>query len=133
MLYAHCCPRSCSYAYVEFADKDAVANAMVLNGTSFKDRVIKVIPKRTNVPAHQLHRGGGRGRGGYYRGGRGGYGGYYAPRGGYHRGGTGRAGAVTSLRLFSRPLPLMQAASEGAFEVGHVAEGADNNHGCDKA
>ncbi|KAF9160738.1 cytoplasmic RNA-binding protein [Actinomortierella ambigua] len=65
------------YAYVEFADPSSVANAMVLNESLFRNRLIKVIPKRTNIPGMSAR---GRGRGG---GGGGGY------RGGYRGGGGG--------------------------------------------
>ncbi|KAK3820046.1 MAG: hypothetical protein J3Q66DRAFT_377621 [Benniella sp.] len=69
------------YAYVEFADPSSVANAMVLNESLFRARLIKVTPKRTNVPG-MAARGRGRGRGS--RGGFGGgaYGGYPPARGG---------------------------------------------------
>ncbi|KAL6049918.1 hypothetical protein QOT17_018636 [Balamuthia mandrillaris] len=51
------------YAYVEFAEMEAVTNAMELNETMFRNRQIKVCPKRTNVPG--VTRGGYRGRGAY--------------------------------------------------------------------
>ena len=54
------------FAYVEFADQAAVDNAVVLNDSLFKGRIIKVTAKRTNVPGMKR----GRGRGGF-RGGRG--------------------------------------------------------------
>ncbi|ORZ27858.1 hypothetical protein BCR41DRAFT_299149, partial [Lobosporangium transversale] len=65
------------YAYVEFADPSSVANAMVLNESLFRSRLIKVTPKRTNVPG-MAARGRGRGRGAYRGGfaGHGAYGGY---------------------------------------------------------
>ncbi|KAJ3332717.1 cytoplasmic RNA-binding protein [Blyttiomyces sp. JEL0837] len=69
------------FAYVEFADPSVVSNALALNESLFKGRLIKVTAKRTNVPTFM--RGGargGRGRAGY----RGGY------RGGFDRGGYGR-------------------------------------------
>jgi len=67
------------FAYVEFSDKDSVANATLLNETLFKGRQLKVISKRTNVPGMGAYppRGGGGFR---YRGG-GGYRPFYAPRG----------------------------------------------------
>ena len=90
------------YAYIEFKDVGSVENALILNDTEFKNRTLKVAPKRTNLPGFNRGRGG-RGRG---RGGRGGFGGGYdegagaggygpirgrgrgrgrgAPRGGYH-------------------------------------------------
>eukprot|EP01118_Nematostelium_gracile_P016290 TRINITY_DN6708_c0_g1_i1.p1 TRINITY_DN6708_c0_g1~~TRINITY_DN6708_c0_g1_i1.p1 ORF type:complete len:182 (+),score=64.91 TRINITY_DN6708_c0_g1_i1:132-677(+) len=67
------------FAYVEFAEKDSVANAVLLNETLFKGRQLKVIPKRTNVPGMNRGRGG---RGGFYRP-------YYPTRG---RGFRGRRG-----------------------------------------
>ncbi|EPQ30843.1 uncharacterized protein PFL1_01741 [Pseudozyma flocculosa PF-1] len=50
------------YAYVEFADPSLVANAMVLNESLFRGRLIKVTAKRTNLPG-MAARGRGRGRG----------------------------------------------------------------------
>ncbi len=67
------------YAYVEFAEPNLVAQALVMNDTEFRGRSLKVIPKRTNIPG--MNRGRGRGRG---RGFRGGY------RGGYRARGRGR-------------------------------------------
>eukprot|EP01117_Protostelium_nocturnum_P014399 TRINITY_DN5478_c0_g1_i1.p1 TRINITY_DN5478_c0_g1~~TRINITY_DN5478_c0_g1_i1.p1 ORF type:complete len:184 (+),score=84.30 TRINITY_DN5478_c0_g1_i1:63-614(+) len=64
------------FAYLEFADKDSVANAVLLNETLFKGRQIKVAPKRTNLPGMAAR---GRGRGGagafrpYFPRGRGGF------------------------------------------------------------
>ncbi|CAL8463335.1 g2869 [Coccomyxa elongata] len=77
------------YAYIEFLEADAVANALLLDSSELHGRQLKVLPKRTNVPGLKVRgrgrgafrgsfRGGFRGRGGYYGGG-GGYG--YAPRG----------------------------------------------------
>lgn len=85
--------RSKGFAYVEFEQVDAIANAMILDDTEFKGRQIKITPKRTNVPGYHRGRGGyggGRGRGGgrrrryhdpyaYDGGGGGGYGGGYGP------------------------------------------------------
>jgi len=67
------------YAYVEFADSSFVGAASALNDSMFRGRLIKVTPKRTNVPSFIL-RGGARGG---HRGGRGPY------RGGYRGGGHG--------------------------------------------
>jgi polyadenylate-binding protein 2 len=71
------------FAYIEFAEASLVPNALMLNESAFKGRVLKVISKRTNVPGMN-YRGRGRGRG--FRGGfrgrrpfRGGRRGYYAP------------------------------------------------------
>ncbi|GFE55771.1 RNA binding protein protein [Babesia ovis] len=54
------------YAYIEFANEDAVNNAVMLNDCLFKDRIIKVIPKRKNIPGYNRKRAHpirGRGRG----------------------------------------------------------------------
>jgi len=48
------------FAYIEFVDKDSVANAMVLNESLFRGRQLKVTSKRTNVPSF-MRGGGGRG------------------------------------------------------------------------
>jgi len=70
------------FAYVEFADKESVENALALNDSLFKGRQIKVNAKRTNVPGlSSTNRG--RGRGGMSRGWRGGY--SYGGYGGYPR------------------------------------------------
>ncbi|GAM25569.1 hypothetical protein SAMD00019534_087440 [Acytostelium subglobosum LB1] len=79
-------PKGC--CYVEFVDKDSVATAIHLNDTMFKDRQIKVTPKRTNLPAYMRYPRGGRGGGGRGRGGRGG-----PPMGGRGGGGGGGRGA----------------------------------------
>eukprot|EP01006_Ploeotia_vitrea_P035972 TRINITY_DN65950_c9_g4_i1.p1 TRINITY_DN65950_c9_g4~~TRINITY_DN65950_c9_g4_i1.p1 ORF type:complete len:217 (+),score=130.38 TRINITY_DN65950_c9_g4_i1:34-684(+) len=66
------------FAYVEFKSADSIANALILNGTEFKGRALKITPKRTNVPGfgsrrRRRRRSYGYGGGGY---GGGGYGGY---------------------------------------------------------
>lgn len=43
------------YAYIEFVDKQSVANALELNESIFKGRPLKVAPKRTNVPYFVLN------------------------------------------------------------------------------
>lgn len=62
------------YAYVEFAEKYSVQIAVALDESSFKGRIIKVCPKRTNRPGISttnrpppmgFGRGGFRGRGGF--------------------------------------------------------------------
>ncbi|WWD16130.1 hypothetical protein CI109_100555 [Kwoniella shandongensis] len=60
------------YAYVEFAEPSVVQNAVVLNDSMFRGRLITVKEKRTNLPGMNMtNRGRGRGRGfrGGYRGG----------------------------------------------------------------
>ena len=89
------------FAYLEFADDAAVNNAVKLDGSTFKDRQLKVTPKRINDPnfyaSQQQSSSGYQGRGGGGRGGRGGgRGDYHASggRGGFRggRGGRGRGG-----------------------------------------
>ncbi|KAH8113423.1 polyadenylate-binding protein 2 [Phellopilus nigrolimitatus] len=71
------------FAYVEFADPAFVETAMSLNESLFKGRLIKVTPKRTNIPGFGRGRGRGGFRGSYRGGGRGGGFGYqpYRARG----------------------------------------------------
>ncbi|XP_048886733.1 embryonic polyadenylate-binding protein 2 isoform X1 [Brienomyrus brachyistius] len=38
------------FAYIEFSDRDSVRTAMTLDETLFRGRIIKVLPKRTNMP-----------------------------------------------------------------------------------
>ncbi|KAF1764324.1 hypothetical protein GCK72_004271 [Caenorhabditis remanei] len=85
-----------NYAYIEFESSASVENAIVMNGSIFRDRKIVVTSKRTNKPGM----GATRGRCGAFRGGRGGpqtvvvkyvYVNATAPRGrGGFRGGRGR-------------------------------------------
>ncbi|XP_020643893.3 embryonic polyadenylate-binding protein 2 [Pogona vitticeps] len=50
------------YAYIEFADRSSVKAAMGLDETTFRGRIIKVLPKRTNMPGiSSTDRGGPRG------------------------------------------------------------------------
>ena len=79
------------FAYIEFVEKESVANALQLDDTPFKGRQLKVLPKRqTVVPGHLGGRGG-RGRGGRGFGGRGGRGGGFGfGGGGRFSGGRGR-------------------------------------------
>jgi polyadenylate-binding protein 2 len=64
------------YAYIEFAEKDSVANAVHLNESILKGRQLKVLEKRTNIPG-MSERGRGRFRASFYYG----YRPYFAPRG----------------------------------------------------
>ncbi|KAI2488986.1 hypothetical protein MHU86_25615 [Fragilaria crotonensis] len=83
------------FAYIEFGSEDAVENAIKLDGSTFRERTLKVTHKRVNDPNYFYHqdgggRGGGRGfrgRGGFRGGGRGG-----GFRGGGRGGGRGRGG-----------------------------------------
>ncbi|KAJ0400403.1 hypothetical protein P43SY_001681 [Pythium insidiosum] len=58
------------YAYIEFASRDAVESALLLNDTMFRGRQIKVTPKRQNIRGFNSYGRGGRGgmRGGRGRG-----------------------------------------------------------------
>ncbi|KAG5520036.1 hypothetical protein PMAC_001112 [Pneumocystis sp. 'macacae'] len=62
------------FAYIEFSEPGLVPHALVLNESLFRGRLLKVVPKRTNLPGMSRGRGRGRGRG--YRG-------RYGYRGGY--------------------------------------------------
>mmetsp|Transcript_10203 Transcript_10203/g.18397 ORF Transcript_10203/g.18397 Transcript_10203/m.18397 type:complete len:100 (+) Transcript_10203:536-835(+) len=76
------------FAYLEFQTETAVENALKLDGSTFKDRYLKVTSKRINDPNYFAQPSGGyqgRGRSGFrggYRGARGGYGRSGAVRGG---------------------------------------------------
>ncbi len=84
------------FAYVEFLEAEAVANALLLNDSELHARNIKVVSKRTNVPGMKARRPG-RGRGGFFPApfvDPWGYGGYFMParrpfRGGRRGGGRG--------------------------------------------
>ncbi|CAO3633049.1 unnamed protein product [Cunninghamella blakesleeana] len=59
--------QSKGYGFIEFSDPNAAVQALSFNQTEFRGRLLKVIPKRTNVPGFAYRgRGRGRGRGGYY-------------------------------------------------------------------
>jgi len=79
------------FAYIEFAEAEAVEQAVELNETEFKGRQLKVVAKRTNVKGKGKGKGGkgkgspGKGKGkGYFGGYKGGYQPFYWPR--YRRG-----------------------------------------------
>lgn len=90
------------FAYLEFQTEESMENAVKLDGSTFKDRTLKVTHKRVNDPNFFSvpggRGGGGRGGGGYqgrgrgYRGGRGGFRGGRGGRGGYRGGGRGYQG-----------------------------------------
>uniref|UniRef100_A0A3Q0T111 PABPN1 like, cytoplasmic n=1 Tax=Amphilophus citrinellus TaxID=61819 RepID=A0A3Q0T111_AMPCI len=72
------------FAYIEFSDRDSVQSAIGLHETLFRGRVLKVMPKRTNMPGISTTDRGGH-RGAHSRGrGRG----YRPPR--YHNNSRGR-------------------------------------------
>lgn len=76
-----------SSAFIEFSNSFSVPNALVLNNTWFKGRLINVTEKRTNIPG--MNPAGFRGG----RGGGGGGGGFRGGRGGQYRGGFRGVGA----------------------------------------
>lgn len=76
------------YAYIEFASKDAVESAILLNDTMFRGRQLKVTVKRQNVRGFNYVRGNRAGRGGRMNA-RGRGRGRMMTRGGF-RGGRGR-------------------------------------------
>ncbi|CDK25873.1 unnamed protein product [Kuraishia capsulata CBS 1993] len=45
------------YAYVEFKSQEGTQAALKLNGTLFRDRELRVVPKRANVPGLGRNRG----------------------------------------------------------------------------
>lgn len=51
------------FAYIEFADESSVKNAEALNESLFRNRLLKVTPKRTNVPGYSQRGGRGGARG----------------------------------------------------------------------
>ena len=51
------------FAYIEFAEAEAVEAAVALHDSEFKGRQLKVVAKRTNAPGMRGGRGRGRGRG----------------------------------------------------------------------
>merc|ERR1719226_285196 len=51
------------FAYIEFADEQSVQNSLLLNGSLFRGRQLKVIQKRTNVPGFLKGKGKGKGKG----------------------------------------------------------------------
>mmetsp|Transcript_87261 Transcript_87261/g.191786 ORF Transcript_87261/g.191786 Transcript_87261/m.191786 type:complete len:197 (-) Transcript_87261:225-815(-) len=63
------------YAYIEFCDDEGVHNAVMLNGSLFRGRQLKVCQKRTNTPGIK---GKGKGKKGKVKG-KGKYNGWYGP------------------------------------------------------
>eukprot|EP00929_Paragymnodinium_shiwhaense_P094176 TRINITY_DN545_c6_g1_i1.p2 TRINITY_DN545_c6_g1~~TRINITY_DN545_c6_g1_i1.p2 ORF type:complete len:192 (+),score=76.05 TRINITY_DN545_c6_g1_i1:93-668(+) len=71
------------FAYIEFADEQAVQNSLLLNGSLFRGRQLKVMQKRTNIPGY-MDKGKGKGKKGKGKGkpkgkGKGWYDPYYDP------------------------------------------------------
>merc|ERR1712028_168198 len=59
------------YAYIEFQDKASIDEAVLLNEKPFRERELKVVAKRTNLPGMNKGKKGGK-KGGYkgYKGGK---------------------------------------------------------------
>ncbi|CAE8609763.1 unnamed protein product [Polarella glacialis] len=51
------------FAYVEFADEQSVQNSLLLNGSLFRARQLKVTQKRTNIPGYVKGKGKGKAKG----------------------------------------------------------------------
>merc|ERR1719298_286679 len=51
------------FAYIEFADEQSVQNSLLLNGSLFRGRQLKVTAKRTNVPGFNWKGAAGKGKG----------------------------------------------------------------------
>eukprot|EP00929_Paragymnodinium_shiwhaense_P006753 TRINITY_DN110713_c0_g1_i1.p1 TRINITY_DN110713_c0_g1~~TRINITY_DN110713_c0_g1_i1.p1 ORF type:complete len:190 (-),score=60.49 TRINITY_DN110713_c0_g1_i1:294-863(-) len=71
------------FAYIEFGDEQAVQNSLLLNGSLFRGRQLKVMQKRTNIPGF-MDKGKGKGKMGKGKGkpkgkGKGWYDPYYDP------------------------------------------------------
>merc|ERR1712066_168423 len=45
------------FAYIEFADEQCVQNSLLLNGSLFRGRQLKVVQKRTNIPGFSKGKG----------------------------------------------------------------------------
>merc|ERR1712070_1370902 len=56
------------FAYIEFADEQGVQNSLLLNGSLFRGRQLKVSQKRTNVPGFNKGKGKGKGKKGKGKG-----------------------------------------------------------------
>ena len=50
------------FAYIEFENEQSVQNSLLLNGSLFRGRQLKVIQKRTNVPSWNMKGSKGRGK-----------------------------------------------------------------------
>jgi hypothetical protein len=112
-LFYACSIRARRIAYIEFQSQSGVENALIFSGSKFMDREIKVLRKRTNVPAFMLGRGG--------RGGRGGEG------GGRARGGRGRGrGMPWPMQMPYMPFGMMMPGmfGMGGYRGGRGGRGA---------
>mmetsp|Transcript_145732 Transcript_145732/g.379018 ORF Transcript_145732/g.379018 Transcript_145732/m.379018 type:complete len:190 (+) Transcript_145732:63-632(+) len=51
------------FAYIEFSDEQSVQNSLLLNGSLFRGRQLKVVQKRTNIPGFMKGKGKGKPKG----------------------------------------------------------------------
>merc|ERR1719327_1759404 len=56
------------FAYIEFGDEQSVQNSLLLNGSLFRGRQLKVMQKRTNIPGYIEGKGKGKGKKGKGKG-----------------------------------------------------------------
>ncbi|XP_024150579.1 embryonic polyadenylate-binding protein 2 isoform X1 [Oryzias melastigma] len=102
------------FAYIEFSDRSSAQSAVGLHETMFRGRVLKVLPKRTNMPGISTtdrggHRGSHtRGRGSSHR----------PPR--YQNGFRGRFRYQSTRPQHQAPHPYYQGASGGKRQWGHT-------------
>ncbi|XP_076011848.1 embryonic polyadenylate-binding protein 2 [Genypterus blacodes] len=100
------------YAYIEFSDRDSVQIAISLHETLFRGRVLKVMPKRTNMPGISTTDRGGQ-RGGRSRGR-----GFRPSR--YNNGSQGRFQYQSSRPQHPTPHPYYNGPSAGKRQWGHL-------------
>ncbi|KAM9825063.1 embryonic polyadenylate-binding protein 2 [Syngnathus typhle] len=102
------------FAYIEFSDRNSVQSAVGLHETLFRGRVLKVMPKRTNMPGISTTDRGGH-RGGHSRGrGRG----FQPPRG--QHGSRGRFRYQSARPQQQNPHPYYGAPPVGKRQWGPV-------------
>ncbi|XP_037608638.1 embryonic polyadenylate-binding protein 2 isoform X1 [Sebastes umbrosus] len=102
------------FAYIEFSDRDSVQSAIGLHETLFRGRVLKVMPKRTNMPGISTTDRGGH-RGGHTRGrGRG----YRPPR--YPNSSRGRFRYQSTRPPHQTPHPYYGGPAVGKRQWGHM-------------
>ncbi|XP_068617059.1 embryonic polyadenylate-binding protein 2 [Brachionichthys hirsutus] len=102
------------FAYIEFSDRDSVHSAIGLHETLFRGRVLKVMPKRTNMPGISTTDRGGH-RGGHFRGrGRG----SRPPR--YQNASRGRFRYQSTRPQHQTPHPYFGSSSVGKRQWGNM-------------
>ncbi|KAM6942684.1 embryonic polyadenylate-binding protein 2 [Xenentodon cancila] len=116
------------FAYIEFSDQSSVQSAVGLHETLFRGRVLKVLPKRTNMPGISTTDRGGH-RGGHSRG-RGRGRGYRPPR--YQNSFRGRFRYQSARPQHQSPHPYYGGQSVGKRQWGHMEyhEQTQKRHPC---